>query len=167
MRLEGHSLLPLMSIAARELALGIASLYHSYRPFFIGLSMPSRVQRSTDAALSLDNVHLRVPGTIVNTPCRWSHLFSLFLMYVLLHRQLIVTLLMRLKFLRQSRVKTRSVYYATIWAYSATAHVCSCLLTCTRHFPVIDAQWTSVRFEITSHRKRKDSRRYPEKLLIS
>ena len=81
--------------------------------------------------------------------------------------QLIITLFMRLKFLRQSRVKTRSVYYASIWAYSATAHVCSCLLTCTRPFPVIDSQWTSVRFEITSHRRGKDSRRYPEKPLIS
>ena len=59
------------------------------------------------------------------------------------------------------RLKSLVVSYALRGSYSATAHVCSCLLTCTRPFPVIDSQWTSVRFEITSHRRGKDSRRYP------
>ena len=43
MRLEDHTLIPRMSVAACWLALDIASLYHSYQPF-IGLSMPSRVR---------------------------------------------------------------------------------------------------------------------------
>ena len=137
-------------------------------PFLPTLCRPiDAFERSTDSELSIDHVHRRVPGTIVNTPCLWSHLFSLFLMYVLFQRTAHSNTVYRLKFLRQGRVKSRSVYYASIWAYSATAHVCSCLLTCTRHFPVIDSQWTSVRFETTSQWRGKDSRRYPDKPLIS